>query len=160
MSNIATLKDDWEFLAKQDALHAILTDKRHKAQGGWDKQSSLWQLDCRGPDGDAASVRVSRDRSPSGLGALGFWVRGRPVDPGAWAFHFASAVGVDIAQGMIEKAEAMNQRSNCRCLANTEVRLPFPEGKFLVHLLQYRSATYSEMFCRGVFARTGESACT
>lgn len=127
MSNIATLRDDWEFLAKEDALHAILTDE-HKAQGGWDAGEFM-------ATGTAEVETVMQHLAR--LAVVPEWA-GSALDFGcgvgrltqALGHYFASCVGVDIAQGMIEKAEAMNQRANCRYLANTEVRLPFPEASF------------------------------
>jgi SAM-dependent methyltransferase len=127
MSNIATLKDDWEYLAQEDALHAILTDE-HKAQGGWDVGEFM-------ATGTAEVETVMQHLSR--LGIVPAWT-GSALDFGcgvgrltqALGLHFPSCVGVDIAQGMIEKAKAMNNRANCRFITNTEVRLPFPEESF------------------------------
>lgn len=48
----------------------------------------------------------------------------------ALARRFASCVGLDISQQMIQKANALNQHENCRYLANSSLALPFPDGSF------------------------------
>jgi SAM-dependent methyltransferase len=127
MSNIATLKDDWEFLAREDALHAILTDE-NKARGRWDVDEFM-------ATGKAEVETVMEHLSHLGIvldctgSALDFGCGvGRLTQ--ALGQYFASCVGVDIAKGMIEKAEAMNKKTNCRYITNTELRLPFSESSF------------------------------
>jgi SAM-dependent methyltransferase len=127
MSNIATLRDDWEYLANEDAFHAILTDE-NKAHGRWDVGEFM-------ATGTAEIETVMQHLSRLGI-ALD-WT-GSALDFGcgvgrltqALGHCFASCVGVDIAQGMIEKAESMNQKTNCRFVTNAELCLPFPEASF------------------------------
>jgi ubiquinone/menaquinone biosynthesis C-methylase UbiE len=127
MSNIATLRNNWESLAKRDAFHAILTDET-KVGGKWSIAEFM-------STGTAEIDMVMRH-----LAGLGYIPEcgGTALDFGcgvgrltqALGGRFASCVGVDISQAMIEKAESINQSSNCRYLTNSNILLPFPEGTF------------------------------
>jgi SAM-dependent methyltransferase len=127
MSNIATLKDDWEFLAREDALHAILTDDT-KARGRWDVGEFMATGTAEVETVMEHLLRLGVDLNWAGS-ALDFGCGvGRLTQ--ALGHYFATCVGVDIAQGMIEKAEAINQRANCRYIVSPGVRLPFRESSF------------------------------
>jgi SAM-dependent methyltransferase len=159
MSNIAALRNNWESLAKQDALHAILTDET-KAGGKW----SVAEFMATGiAETDMVMQHLARlgsipDRDGTALD-FGCGV-GRLTQ--ALGDHFASCVGVDISQAMIEKAESINQRSNCRFVTNSDIRLPFPEGTFsfiysnivLQHIPRRFAKEYLREFVR-VLARGG-----
>ena len=83
MSNIATLRDDWEYLANEDAFHAILTDE-NKAHGRWDVDEFM-------ATGTAEVETVMEHLSRLGIvldwtgSALDFGCGVGAVDPGAWA---------------------------------------------------------------------------
>jgi SAM-dependent methyltransferase len=127
VNNLDTLKNDWDSLAERDALYAILTDGS-KAGGQWNiaefmatgdaeietVMSHLAGIDCI-PDGNGAALDF-------GCGV------GRLTQP--LARHFASCVGVDISQQMIQKAESLNRYAHCRYVANSDTRLPFTDANF------------------------------
>ena len=127
MSNIATLRNNWESLARRDALHAILTDET-KVGGKW----SVAEFMATGiAETDMVMQHLARlgsvpDRNGTALD-FGCGV-GRLTQ--ALGCHFESCVGVDISGAMIEKAESLNQRSNCRYVTNSDICLPFPDGEF------------------------------
>ena len=125
MSNLATLRCDWESLAKEDALHAILTDET-KVRGRWNVAEFM-------ATGTAEIEMVMQYLA--GLGCIPDW-NGTALDFGcgvgrltqALGRHFASCVGVDISECMVEKAASMNRMANCRYLANSGANLPFPDA--------------------------------
>jgi SAM-dependent methyltransferase len=127
MTTLAALKGDWESLAKQDALHAILTDATRKGRG--------WDLDEFMATGQVEIGIVLRHleelgRLPDFKGeALDFGCGvGRLTQP--LAQRFASCVGVDISATMIQKAEALNRHAHCRYLVSSGSHLPFAAGRF------------------------------
>jgi SAM-dependent methyltransferase len=127
VKTLEKLKNDWESLAERDALWAILTDGS-KAGGKWDVAEFM-------ATGDAEVETVM-----SHLAAIGFMPdsKGAALDFGCGvgrltqplAKRFASCVGIDISQQMIEKAEAMNRYTHCRYVANEGGRLPFDDASF------------------------------
>src|ERR1035437_7723924 len=127
MSDLASLRNDWETLAKEDALHAILTDET-KVGGRWNVAEFM-------ATGIAEIEMVMQYLA--GLGRVPDW-NGTALDFGcgvgrltqALGRHFVSCVGVDISQRMVEKAASMNQMANCQYLANSGAKLPFPDATF------------------------------
>ena len=127
MSDLASLRNDWETLAKEDALHAILTDET-KVGGRWNVAEFM-------ATGIAEIEMVMQYLA--GLGRIPDW-NGTALDFGcgvgrltqALGRHFVSCVGVDISQRMVEKAASMNQMANCQYLANSGAKLPFPDATF------------------------------
>lgn len=80
----------------------------------------------------------------------------------ALALRFASCVGVDISQQMIQKAESINRFSRCRYVTNSDARLPFTDATFsfiysnivLQHVPRRFSTGYLQEFVR-VLAQGG-----
>jgi SAM-dependent methyltransferase len=153
MTNLDTLKNDWESLATRDALYAILTDQT-RAGGKWDLAefmatgeaeveivtNHLRRIDCV-PNHDGAALDFG-----CGVGRL----------TQALARDFSSCVGVDISQQMIQKAESLNGYPNCRYMTNSRERLPFADSSFsfiysnivLQHLPRRFSTAYLKEFVR------------
>ena len=127
MTNLDELKNAWEGLAERDALSAILTDDS-KAGGKWDLAEFM-------ATGDAEIATVM-----SHLTAIGHAPdrNGAALDFGcgvgrltqAMARRFASCVGVDISQQMIQQAASLNQYAHCRYVASSAARLPFDDASF------------------------------
>lgn len=151
--NLEKLKKDWEGLAARDALGAILTDAS-KADGKWD----IAEFMATG----AAEIEIILGhlarigRLPHFDGAaldFGCGV-GRLTQP--LAQHFASCVGVDISQEMIQRAESLNQSAHCRYVAHSDANLPFADGSFsfiysnivLQHVPRPFSEQYLQEFVR------------
>jgi SAM-dependent methyltransferase len=159
MSNIAALRNNWESLARHDALHAILTDET-KVGGKWSVAEFM------------ATGIVETDMVMRYLARLGCIPdrNGTALDFGcgvgrlthALGGQFASCVGVDISPAMIEKANSMNQRSNCRFITSSDICLPFPDETFsfiysnivLQHIPRRFAKEYLRDFVR-VLARGG-----
>jgi SAM-dependent methyltransferase len=128
MSTLDSLRDDWEQLAEQDALWAILTDST-KVDGKWE----LAEFMATGK-AEIATVMsyLSRIKCiPNCKGsALDFGCGvGRITQ--ALAPEFATCVGLDISQQMIDKATTFNQFRNCTYVASSESRLPFANESFI-----------------------------
>jgi SAM-dependent methyltransferase len=127
MSNLASLRNDWESLAKEDALHAILTDET-KVGGRWNVAEFM-------ATGTAEIELVMQYLA--GLGCIPDW-NGPALDFGcgvgrltqALGRNFASCVGVDISECMVEKAASMNPMANCQYPDNSGANLPFPDETF------------------------------
>lgn len=74
----------------------------------------------------------------------------------ALALYFASCIGVDISQQMIQKAGSLNRYAHCRYLANPDAQLPFADASFsfiysnivLQHVPQRFSKKYLREFVR------------
>lgn len=119
---------DWQDLAELDPRWAILSaaDKQH---GGWDLEEFL---ETGRKEIDALMGHVERLGLPR--------QRRRALDFGcgvgrlsrALAAHFAEAVGVDIAEGMVEQARVTNADvPGCRFVVNVDDRLPaFADDEF------------------------------
>jgi len=144
--NLDKLKNDWESLAERDALWAILTDAA-KASGKWDitEFMATGEAEIETVLGHLARIGFSPDFGGSALD-FGCGV-GRLAQP--LARRFASCIGLDISQQMIEKAEALNQCTNCQyVVADSDTRLPFPDASFsFIYsniVLQHVPAPFSE----------------
>lgn len=153
MSILDRLKNDWESLAERDALHAVLTDPG-KTDGRWNIVEFM-------ATGDAEIGIVMRHLaglgcSPDSKGAALDFGCGVGRLTQALARHFASCVGVDISQHMIQRADALNQYANCRYVANSDARLPFSDAGFsfiysnivLQHMPERLSKGYLKEFVR------------
>jgi SAM-dependent methyltransferase len=127
VTSLDKLKNAWEGLASRDALSAILTDDS-KAGGKWDLAEFM-------ATGDAEIETVMNH-----LAAIGHPpdFSGAALDFGcgvgrltqALARRFASCVGVDISEQMVQQADSLNQYSNCRYVASSAARLPFDDASF------------------------------
>jgi SAM-dependent methyltransferase len=127
MTSLDKLKNAWEGLASRDALSAILTDDS-KTGGKWNVAEFM-------ATGDAEIETVM-----SHLAAIGHPpdFTGAALDFGcgvgrltqALAKRFASCVGVDISEQMIQQADSLNQCQHCRYIANSSPHLPFDDGRF------------------------------
>jgi SAM-dependent methyltransferase len=147
--NLDKLKNDWENLAERDALGAILTDAS-RVDGKWDIAEFM-------ATGDAEiqivmSHLAGIGRIPNFEGAaldFGCGV-GRLTQP--LGRRFASCVGVDIAQQMIEKANSLNQYTHCRYVVHSGAGLPFADESFsFIYsniVLQHVPARFSERYLR------------
>ena len=127
VSNLDKLKDAWEGLAERDALNAILTD-HSKAGGKWDVEDFL-------ATGDAEIQTVmahlaTLGRTPTGNGAALDFGCGVGRLTQALARRFASCVGADISQQMIQQAESLNRYAHCRYVASSTAPLPFTDASF------------------------------
>jgi SAM-dependent methyltransferase len=151
--NLDELKNDWERLAKRDALWAILTDTS-KAGGKWNVTEFMVTGDVEIET--VMSYLTGINRIPNFNGAaldFGCGV-GRLTQP--LAQRFASCVGVDISQQMIQRAKALNRYSHCQYVASSEERLPFADASFsfiysnivLQHVPQCFSEEYLREFVR------------
>jgi 2-polyprenyl-3-methyl-5-hydroxy-6-metoxy-1,4-benzoquinol methylase len=147
--NLEKLKNDWESLAKSDALHAILTDES--------KAGGKWQLEDFMATGEAeiSTVmdhlrRIGHEPEYSGA-ALDFGCGvGRLTQ--ALGRRFASCVGVDISQEMIDQAVRLNQYHHCQYLVNSSTALPFQDGTFTFIysniVLQHVPPRFAELYLR------------
>ncbi len=153
MIRLEKIRYDWDSLAARDAFWAILTDGC-KAGGKWDVaefmatgdtevetvMDHLARIDCI-PDVDGAALDF-------GCGV------GRLTQP--LAQYFASCVGVDISEQMIQKAESLNRYAHCRYMTISDTRLPFADASFLFiysnivlqHMPQRLSKKYLREFIR------------
>ena len=127
MSNLDNLKNAWEGLAERDALNAILTDGS-KVGGKWDVADFM-------ATGDAEIQTVMNHlaaigRTPNSNGAALDFGCGVGRLTQALARRFASCVGVDISQQMVQKADALNRYAHCRYVASSAAPLPFPDASF------------------------------
>jgi len=127
VTNLAELKNDWEHLAERDALWAILTDSS-KAGGKWeiDDFMATGTAEIETVMNYLAWIRHVPDFSGAALD-FGCGV-GRLTQALARRFDFC--MGVDIAEEMIRKANALNQFANCRYVVNAESQLPFEDASF------------------------------
>lgn len=127
MTTLDKLKDDWEYLAQRDALWAILTDGS-KAGGKWnvDEFMATGDVEIKTVLDHLTAIGCTPDFNGAALD-FGCGV-GRLTQP--LAQHFASCVGVDISQQMIQKAESLNRYEHCRYIANSNAQLPFPDASF------------------------------
>lgn len=153
MITLDKLKNDWEHLAERDALWAILTDNT-KAGRKWDIEEFM-------ATGDAEIATVMNylkgiDRIPNFKGAALDFGCGVGRLTQALARRFASCIGVDISQQMIQKAELLNQFAGCKYIAHSDARLPFADESFsfiysnivLQHVPQHFAEQYLREFVR------------
>ena len=121
------LKDDWESLAKRDALNAILTDDS-KSEGRWDPAEFM-------ATGEAEIETVMRHLA--GLNCAPDFT-GTALDFGcgvgrlsqAIVRRFNACVGIDTSEEMIQKANQLNRSPHCRYVVSTDERLPFADASF------------------------------
>lgn len=106
---------DWERLAAEDPLWAVLTDPARRG-GRWTPEEFL-------ATGEAEIAAVLAEAEPLGLPAR----RGAALDFGcgagrltrALSLRFERAVGVDISEGMVRVARELNaDRPNCEFVVN------------------------------------------
>jgi SAM-dependent methyltransferase len=149
MTSLADLKNDWEQLAERDALWAILSDKR--------KEGGKWEIDEFMATGvaeiDTVLRHLERIRyAPVPNGAVLDFGCGVGRLTQALAPHFASCIGVDISEQMIQKADALNGYAHCRYVVNTEAKLPFADATFAFIysniVLQHVPARFAEGYLR------------
>jgi SAM-dependent methyltransferase len=127
MSKLSGLKNDWDSLARRDALGAILTDES-KSGGKWDVTEFM-------ATGDAEIKTVLQHLEAIGLQPD---PRGVALDFGcgvgrltqSLARRFQSCVGIDISQEMITRANALNHYGHCRYVVSTTPQLPFADESF------------------------------
>jgi len=156
--NLDSLKQDWEHFAKQDALWAILSDER-KAGGKWDiaEFMATGDVEIRTVIDYLAGINLSPNFSGEALD-FGCGV-GRLTQ--ALARHFASCVGVDISQQMIQKAESLSRYPHCRYVASAGARLPFADASFsFIYsniVLQHVPPRYSWQYLREFVRLLGPS---
>jgi len=125
--DLERLKNEWEALAKSDALGAILTDQT--------KAGGKWQLDEFMATGEAEVVTVMEHlrqigHEPDFAGAALDFGCGVGRLTQALARRFTSCVGVDISREMVDQADRLNKYPQCRYVVNAESRLPFRDGEF------------------------------
>jgi ubiquinone/menaquinone biosynthesis C-methylase UbiE len=153
MSNLNQLRDVWNDLAEQDALHAILTDPS-KRQGKWDIADFM------------ATGVAEIDTVTNHLAQIGYLpnAKGSALDFGcgvgrltqALAQRFSSCVGIDISQHMIQEADALNRYAHCRYITSSDPVIPFHDASFtfiysnivLQHMPQRFSVGYLKEFVR------------
>ena len=126
--NLNELQQNWDKLAREDAMWAVLTDP--------DKRGRKWTPAEFFQTGEEQIGRVLKELSDKGV-KLKF---GCALDFGsgvgrltqALAGHFAEVHGVDIAPLMIEQAQSFNRFPNkCHYHLNSESDLKrFPDQKF------------------------------
>lgn len=153
MSHLDNLKNAWEGLAARDALNAILTD-HSKAGGKWDVADFLATGDAEIQTVMSHLATIGHIPNSNGA-ALDFGCGvGRLTQ--ALARRFASCVGVDISQQMIQQAAALNPYANCRYVAGSAAPLPFGDGSFsfiysnivLQHVPRHFAKEYLREFVR------------
>jgi SAM-dependent methyltransferase len=153
MSNLNQLRDVWDDLAEQDALHAILTDPSQK-EGKWDIADFM------------ATGITEINTVTNHIAKIGYLpnTKGSALDFGcgvgrltqALAQRFSSCVGVDISKHMIHKAIALNRHAHCQYLLNSGSILPFEDASFtfiycnivLQHMPRCFSVEYLKEFVR------------
>jgi SAM-dependent methyltransferase len=126
--NLRDVQKNWDELAKDDPLWAVLTYP--------DKKGGRWTVEEFLSEGRREIDALVRDLDEIGLAT----VRRSALDFGcgagrltqALAKHYEQVVGVDIAPAMIDHAEAINQMgSQCRFVLNERSDLSaFPDGSF------------------------------
>jgi SAM-dependent methyltransferase len=106
---------DWEEIAAEDPLWAILSDAGRKF-GGWDREAFFRTGRV---EVDDLMARIERFGLPTGHGrALDFGCGVGRITR-ALAQHFAECVGVDISPRMIDQARELNcDQPRCRFLVN------------------------------------------
>jgi SAM-dependent methyltransferase len=126
--SVDRLRRDWDELAEDDALWAVLADPA--------RSGGRWTVDEFLRTGEQEIADTLATASSLGLPAR----RERALDFGcgvgrltrALATHFGEAVGVDVSPEMVARAEELNRdRPNCRFAVNTAADLrSFQDGGF------------------------------
>jgi SAM-dependent methyltransferase len=153
MTHLNQLRDVWDGLAEQDALHAILTDPTKK-QGRWEIADFM-------ATGIAETNTVLNHlaqigRLPSANGSVLDFGCGVGRVTQALAQRFSYCVGIDISQHMIQEADALNRYKHCRYITSSDPILPFDDASFrfiysnivLQHMPQRFSVGYLKEFVR------------
>jgi ubiquinone/menaquinone biosynthesis C-methylase UbiE len=153
MTDLNQLRDVWDGLAEQDALHAILTDPSKK-EGKWDIADFM------------ATGITEISTVTNHLAQIGYLpkAKGAALDFGcgvgrvtqALALRFSSCVGVDISQHMVHEANALNHYTHCRYITSSDPVLPFDDASFafiysnivLQHMPRRFSVGYMKEFVR------------
>jgi SAM-dependent methyltransferase len=153
MMNLERLRNNWESLAKRDALFAILTDQT-RVGGKWDVTEFMdtGEAEIETVMHHLGSIRSIPDYAGKALD-FGCGV-GRVTQ--ALARRFASCEGVDISLQMIDKARSLNRYAHCSYVANSAERLPFADTCFsfiysnivLQHVPRRFSTAYLREFVR------------
>jgi len=126
--SLARHKRDWEELAAEDPLWAVLTDPSRRA-GGWDVAEFLRTGE---EEIEGLLLRARELGVPARFGrALDFGCGAGRLTRGL-AAHFAEAVGVDIADAMVAEAHRINADcSGCTFVVNDTADLGrFPDASF------------------------------
>jgi trans-aconitate methyltransferase len=125
--DLEQLRNDWDALAKRDALWAILTDG-DKTDGGWDVGEffATGEIEIATVMGYLAEVGCLPETAGAALD-FGCGV-GRLTQ--AMARRFAASVGVDISEEMIRRAETLNQYAHCNYMTSVTERLLFGDESF------------------------------
>jgi SAM-dependent methyltransferase len=115
MSSLEPHRRDWETLAHADPLWAVLTDREHKG-GRWEPQEFL-------ATGDRELEEVLEAAAGLGLPVSGEAFLDFGCGAGritrAAAARFERCIGVDIAEGMVERArELSGDRAGCEFVVN------------------------------------------
>ena len=149
--DLISLHENWEALAQDDALWAVLTDDAHRYS--WDEDSFL-----RSGEQEIATMwdRLSPMAMPDvRLPALDFGCgAGRLTQ--ALAGRMRRCVGVDIAPTMVQTAQRLNRTSNCSFVINDSRELPFDDATFglvyssivLQHMRPEYASGYIDEFLR------------
>ena len=153
MTHLNRLRDVWDGLAEQDALHAILTDPTKK-QGKWGiadfMATGIAEIDI--VINHLAQIGHLPETTGSALD-FGCGV-GRLTQP--LAQRFSSCVGIDISQHMIHEANALNRYAHCQYIASFDPVLQFDDASFtfiysnivLQHMPQPFAVGYLKEFVR------------
>jgi ubiquinone/menaquinone biosynthesis C-methylase UbiE len=153
MTQLNRLRDVWDGLAEQDALHAILTDPTKK-QGKWEiadfMATGAAEIDT------VTNYLAQIGRLPATTGsALDFGCGvGRLTQ--ALAQRFSSCVGIDISQHMIQEANALNRYAHCQYITSSDPVIPCTDASFtfiysnivLQHMSQRFAVGYLKEFIR------------
>jgi len=153
MTDLNQLRDVWDGLAEQDALHAILTDPS--------KEGEEWDI------ADFMATGITEINTViNHIVQIGYLpnTEGSALDFGcgvgrltqALAQRFSSCVGIDISQHMIQKANTLNRHAHCQYLTSSGSTLPFEDASFsfiycnivLQHMPRRFSVGYLEEFVR------------
>jgi SAM-dependent methyltransferase len=119
---------DWETLADTDPLWAVLTDPARKG-GRWEPEEFFATGEAELADVLATAAELGLPAS--GAAFLDFGCGAGRITRAA-ASRFERAVGVDIAEGMVETARRLNaDRAGCEFVVNTRPDLSlFDDGAF------------------------------
>jgi 2-polyprenyl-3-methyl-5-hydroxy-6-metoxy-1,4-benzoquinol methylase len=127
LAELERLRNDWDALAKRDALWAILTDGV-KVGGGWDVAEffETGEIEMATVMGYLGQVGCLPDTAGAALD-FGCGV-GRLTQ--AMARRFAGCAGVDISEEMIRKAQGLNQYAHCDYMTSVAEELQFADESF------------------------------
>ena len=147
------LQRNWDTLAKEDPLWAILTAE--------DKKGNKWDLAEFLASGDQEITELMQYLSGLGVESA----RHRALDFGCGvgrltrplATYFTKMIGIDIAPSMIARAQTLDREHRCEFILNERADLSlFPDNGFdflysnivLQHMRPVYSTAYIREFCR------------